>query len=240
MKMNCLIIDDEPVARKGMEEYVHAIDFLNLIGICENASRATDHLASGQIDLLFLDIHMPGVSGIDFLKGLKDPPMAIFTTAYSEHALEGFSLDVIDYLLKPITFERFKKAAQKAFEFYELRQKASTASSDIGDIFFFVKSDGKYEKVLFDEVCFIEALQNYAIIHTTSRKLITYITLTSLENQLPKRQFLKVHKSYIVSLPRIKAIEGSEIVIGDARIPVSRALKDEVMNIILGNNLFKR
>jgi DNA-binding LytR/AlgR family response regulator len=239
MKMNCLIVDDEPVARKGLEEYVRSIDFLNLVGLCESAEKAQSYLNAGIIELLFLDIHMPGISGIDFLRALKDPPMAVFTTAYSEHALEGYSLDVIDYLLKPITFERFNKAAQKAFEFYQLRQKAHT-SPETTDVYFFVKADGKYEKVLYEEVCFVEALQNYVIIHTTTRKLITYLTLTSLEHQLPGRQFLKVHKSYIVSLPRVQSIEGNEIVIGEARIPVSRALKDEVMSHILGNNLFKR
>jgi DNA-binding LytR/AlgR family response regulator len=182
---------------------------------------------------------MPGVSGIDFLKALKHPPMAIFTTAYSEHALEGFSLDVIDYLVKPIPFERFKKAAQKAFDFFQLKQNAN-GSSEISHVYFFVKSAGKFEKILFDEVCFIEALQNYVIIHTANRKLITYLTLTSLENQLPTRQFLKVHKSFIVSVPKVNAIEGNEIVIGSSRIPISRTLKDEVMQAVLGNNLFKR
>jgi len=239
MKMNCIIVDDEPVARKGMEEYVHAVDFLNLVGMCENAEKAEVMLNTTQVDLVFLDIHMPGVSGIDFLKGLQQPPMVIFTTAYSEHALEGFSLDVIDYLVKPIPFERFRKAVQKANDFFQLKQKAN-GTTEASEVYFFVKSEGKFEKILFDEVCFIEALQNYVIIHTLSRKLITYLTLTSLENQLPRRQFLKVHKSFIVSVPRVNAIEGNEIVIGNSRIPISRTLKDEVMQAILGNNLFKR
>lgn len=239
MKMNCIIVDDEPVARKGMEEYVHSVDFLNLVGTCENAGKAEAILNNSTVELMFLDIHMPGVSGIDFLKGLQHPPMAIFTTAFSEHALEGFSLDVIDYLVKPILFERFRKATQKAYDFFLLKQKAGD-SANTRDVYFFVKSDGKFEKVLFDEVCFVEALQNYVIIHTVTRKLITYLTLTSLENQLPRRQFLKVHKSFIVSVTRVNAIEGNEIVIGSSRIPISRTLKDEVMQAILGNNLFKR
>lgn len=236
--MNCLIIDDEPVARKGMEEYVQAIDFLNLSGMCESAARAKDFLQTKTVDLMFLDIHMPAISGIDFLRSLEKPPLAIFTTAYSEHALEGFSLDVIDYLLKPITFDRFKKASQKAFDFFQLRQQANHSRQD--QVYFFVKSEGKYEKILFDEVSYVEALQNYVIIHTTSRKLITYLTLSGVESQLPKGHFLKVHKSYIVSVPHVRAIEGNEIVMGGARIPISRTLKDEVMSAILGNNLFKR
>lgn len=239
VKLNCLIVDDEPLARKGLEEYVQAIGFLRLAGVCENAVKASTYLLQQPVDLLFLDIHLPKMSGIEFLKTLKNPPMAIFTTAYSEHAVEGYSLEVMDYLVKPITFERFMKAARKALDFYELRRKATRpVEADVP--YFFVKCDSKFEKVFFDEVSYIEALQNYAVIHTRERKLITYITLTSLEKQLPGRQFLKVHKSYLISIPKIKAIEGNEIIIGEARIPVSRGLRDEVMNTILGNNLFKR
>lgn len=239
MKMNCLIVDDEPVARKGVAEYVNEIDFLNLAGQCENAVKASAYLNQQAIDLVFLDIQMPKLSGIEFLKMLKNAPLVIFTTAYSEYALEGYSLDVVDYLMKPITFERFLKAAQKALEIHSLKRAASQSGDAQAD-YFFVKCDSKFEKVFFKEVCYVEAMQNYSIIHTLSRKLITYITMTSLENQLPAKQFLKVHKSYIVSIPHIKAIEGNEILIGEARIPISRNLKDEVINHILGNKLFKR
>lgn len=239
MKMNCLIVDDEPVARKGVAEYVNEIDFLNLVGQCENAVKASAYLNQHTIDLVFLDIQMPKLSGIDFLKMLKNPPLVIFTTAYSAYAVEGYSLDVVDYLMKPITFERFLKAAQKAFEIHSLKRTASQSADAQAD-YFFVKCDSKFEKVFFKEVCYVEAMQNYSIIHTQSRKLITYITMTSLENQLPAKQFLKVHKSYIVSIPHIKAIEGNEILVGEARIPISRNLKDEVIGHILGNKLFKR
>lgn len=239
MKMNCLIVDDEPVARKGVAEYVNEIDFLNLVGQCENAVKASAYLNQHTIDLVFLDIQMPKLSGIEFLKMLKNPPLVIFTTAYSEYALEGYSLDVVDYLMKPITFERFLKAAQKALEVHSLKRAANQPGDAQAD-YFFVKCDSKFEKVFFKEVCYVEAMQNYSIIHAQSRKLITYITMTSLENQLPAKQFLKVHKSYIVSIPHIKAIEGNEILAGEARIPISRNLKDEVINQILGNKLFKR
>lgn len=238
MKMNCLIVDDEPIARKGLEEYVKEIDLLHLVAACENPVKASAYLNQQNIDLLFLDIHMPKVSGIDFLKTLKNPPMVIFTTAFSEYALEGYSLDVVDYLVKPITFDRFMKATQKAFELFQLKRKAE--HREVAADYFFVKCDSKYEKIFFSEVCYIEALQNYSVIHVNGRKLITYITLTSLENQLPKDQFLKVHKSFLVSVPRIKAIEGNEIIIGEARIPISRNLKDEVIAQIMGNKLFRR
>lgn len=239
MKLSCLIIDDEPVARKGMEEYIMEIDFLHLVGQCENPVKATQYLNKQPIDLLFLDIQMPKVSGIDFLKTLRNPPLVIFTTAYPQYALEGYSLDVIDYLMKPITFDRFLKATQKAREVYQMKRLV-TEQKEIYSEYFFVKCDSKYEKVNFDDVRYVEALQNYVVIHTRDKKLITYLTLTGLENQLPEDQFLKVHKSFIVSIPSIKAIEGNEIMIGEARIPISRNLKESVVNRILGNNLFKR
>lgn len=238
MKMNCLIIDDEPVARKGLEEYVNEIDFLHLVAQCENPIKAARYLNEESIDLIFLDIHMPKISGIEFLKSLCNPPLVIFTTAYSDYALEGYSLDVVDYLMKPITFERFLKATQKAYEVRQMRKVAAGQKANAD--YFFVKSESKFEKVNYEEVCFVESLQNYVIIHTTSKKLITYMTLTSIEAQLPKEQFLKVHKSFIVSIAAIKSIDGNEIIIGDARVPISRTLKDQVVSRIIGNNLFKR
>ena len=239
MKLSCLVIDDEPVARKGLEEYIGEIDFLQRIASCENALKASQYLNENTIDLIYLDIHMPKLSGIDFLKTLRHPPMTIFTTAYTDYAVEGYSLDVIDYLVKPITFERFLKASQKALEHLQLKDRAGHNEADDAD-YFFVRCDSKFEKVFFRDLAYVEALQNYAVIHSGGRKLITYITLTSLENQLPKDRFLKVHKSYIVSVPHIQAIEGQEIIIGTARIPISRTLKDDVIQQILGNRLFKR
>ena len=239
MKLNCLIIDDEPIARKGLEEHVQEIEFLNCIASCENALKASTYLNEQKIDLLYLDIHMPKVTGIDFLKSLKNPPLTILTTAYSDYALEGYTLDVIDYLVKPITFERFLKASQKAMEFFQLKTNAANYSASRAD-YFFVRCDRKFEKVFFRDVSYVEGLQNYAVIHLHDRKLITYITLTSLENQLPKDEFLKVHKSFLISVPHVKAIEGDEIIIGDARIPISRNLREQVTHQILGNRLFKR
>jgi DNA-binding LytR/AlgR family response regulator len=237
MKLNCLIIDDEPVARNGMEEYVNEVDFLNLVGKCENPLKAASFLKDQQIDLLLLDIHMPKLSGIEFLKTIKDPPMAIFTTAYSEYALEGYSLDIIDYLMKPVSFDRFLRAVQKASDFYALKHKAKTVDQE----YFFIKCDSKYERINFSELLFIESLQNYVVIHTAERKYITYLTLSAVEEQLPQQQFMKIHKSYLIALNKVKAIEGNEVVLqNNHHIPISRALKDEVMNRILGNNLLRR
>lgn len=239
MKLNCLIVDDEPMARKGLEEYVEEIAFLRRVGSCENAMKASRYMNEQKIDLVYLDIHMPELSGIDFLKTLKDPPLTIFTTAYPNYALEGYSLDVIDYLVKPITFDRFLRASRKAFEYFQLKARADNPQRGDED-YFFVRVDSKFEKVFFGDVSYVEAMQNYAIIHITGRKLITHITLTSLENQLPKDRFLKVHKSFLVSVPHIQAIEGHELIVDNARIPISRNLKDGVMQNILGNRLFKR
>ena len=239
MKLNCLIIDDEPVARKGLEEYVQEIDFLHCVASCENALKAASYLNQEKIDLIYLDIHMPKLSGLEFLKTLKNPPLTIITTAYSDYALEGYTLDVIDYLVKPISFDRFLKASQKALEYFQLKARAENNTTPPVD-YFFVKCDRKFEKVFFRDVIYIEGLQNYAVIHVGERKLVTYITLTSLENQLPKDQFLKVHKSFIISVAHVKAIEKDEIILDSVRIPISRALHDDVVRQILGNRLFKR
>jgi DNA-binding LytR/AlgR family response regulator len=239
MKLNCLIIDDEPVARRGLEEHVQQIDFLHCVASCEDAIKAASWLNEQNIDLIYLDIQMPKVNGIEFLKGLKNPPLTIFTTAYSNYALEGYTLDVIDYLVKPITFERFLKASQKAMEFFHLKARAHQPGIPAVD-YFFVRCDRKFEKVFFSDVSHIEGLQNYAVIHAGGRKLITYITLTSLENQLPKSQFLKVHKSFLISIPHVKAIEGDEIILEGTRIPISRTLREQVVRQILGNQLYKR
>jgi DNA-binding LytR/AlgR family response regulator len=237
MKLNCLIVDDEPVARNGMEEYVKEVDFLNLVGKCENPLKASAYLKEHKIDLMLLDIHMPKITGIEFLKTLKDPPMVILTTAFSEYALEGYSLDIIDYLVKPVSFDRFLRAVQKASDFHALKHQSK--NSDQG--YFFVKCDSKYERINFSDVLFVESLQNYVVIHTLEKKYITYLTLSAVEEQLPGAQFIKIHKSYFISMNKVKAIEGNEIVlINGHHVPISRALKDDVMNRIMGNNLLRR
>jgi len=237
MKLNCLIVDDEPLARKGMAEYVKEIDYLQLSGECASATEAAGVLARGGIDLLLLDIQMPHLSGIDLLKSLSHPPMAIITTAFSEYALEGYELDVIDYLVKPIPFDRFLKAVQKAYDFHSLKLKANPT----GDTnYFFVKANGKYERVAFHDILYVEAMQNYVILHLPEQKLITYVTFGNMESQLPADMFLKVHKSFLISLEHVKAVDNNEILIRHARIPVSRALREEVMKKILGDKVVSR
>ena len=235
MKLKCLIVDDEPMARKGLEEYVKDIALLDHAGSCENAITAKEYLQQNQVDLMLLDINMPHVSGIEFLKSLTNPPLVIFTTAHPDYALESYSLDVMDYLVKPVLFDRFQTAVQKAWD-YQLLRASSLPSPD----FFFIKCDHVFEKVHFNDVLYIESMQNYCIIHTLARKLIAYITLTGLEDKLPVAKFMKVHKSFIVSIDKITALDGNDLFIGKAQIPVSRSLKDKVMTRVMGNNLFKR
>ncbi|MBD0332637.1 MAG: response regulator transcription factor [Chitinophagaceae bacterium] len=241
MKINCIIIDDEPLARKGLREYINDVEFLNLIGEFESPVKATNVLSEGVVQLLFLDIQMPKITGLDFLKTLQHAPPVIFTTAYPQYALDGFELNALDYLVKPISFDRFLKAALKAKEYYEVRQKNNIATeSTTPQDHFFIKADNKLVKILYSDILFVEALQNYVNIHTTTGKYITYLTFKSVEGYLPADQFVKVHKSYIVAASKVSSIEGNDIRIGQHYIPISRNLKEEVMEKLLGNRFLKR
>ncbi|HEY0679554.1 MAG TPA: LytTR family DNA-binding domain-containing protein [Chitinophagaceae bacterium] len=240
MILNCIIIDDEPLARKGLKEYIADVDFLRLAGEYDNPLKATAVLGEQQVHLLFLDIHMPKISGIEFLKSLQHPPLVIFTTAYPQYALEGFDLSVLDYLLKPISFDRFFKAVLKARAHYETHQPVNTSAQADKDEYIFIKSDNRLVKLAYDDIIYVEALQNYIAIHTEGRKYITYLTFKSIEESLPADLFIKVHKSYLVSVSKISGIEGNEIIAGTHHIPISRTLKDEVMERLLKGRFLKR
>ena len=240
--ISCVIIDDEPLARKGMREYISDVDFLHLAGEYDNPLKATEMISRGEAQLLFLDIQMPKITGLEFMKTLQKPVPVIFTTAFPQYALDGFDLNALDYLVKPISFDRFLKAALKAKEYYEVRQKNDadkTPVAEVGD-YFFIKADNKLVKVLFNDILFIEALQNYVVVHTQEKKLITYLTFKSVEEYLPSSQFIKVHKSFIVPATKIDSIEGNDIRIGQHYIPISRNLKDEVMDKLLKGKFLKR
>ena len=238
MIINCIIVDDEPLARKGLKEYVTDVDFLKLVGEFENPLKATELISSGDVQLLFLDIQMPKITGLDFFRTLQNAPPVIFTTAYPQYALEGFEVNALDYLVKPISFDRFLKAAMKAREYYEVREtnEKEKATTD----YFFIKTDNKLVKILFGDVLFVEALQNYVTIHTLLKKYMTYLTFKSVEEYLPADKFLKVHKSYIVAASKVDSIEGNDIRIGQQHIPISRNQKDEVMEKLLKGKFLKR
>jgi len=237
-QLNCVIIDDEPLARKGMKEYVADVDFLQLTGEFDNPLKAAELISRGEVQLLFLDIQMPKITGLEFFKTLQQAPPVIFTTAYPQYALEGFEVNALDYLVKPISFERFFKAVLKAKEYHEIRETNSREAN--ASSYFFIKADNKLVKIFFDEVLYAEALQNYVTIHTVTKKYMTYLTFKSVEEYLPPDQFLKVHKSYIVAASKIDTIEGNDIRIGQQHIPISRNQKDEVMDKLLKGKFLKR
>lgn len=241
MKLNCIIIDDEPLARKGIKEYIQDVDFLALAGEFDSPLKTMELISSGNVHLIFLDIQMPKITGLQFFKSLQPAPPVIFTTAYPQYALDGFELNALDYLVKPIAFDRFLKAALKAKEYYELRgQNKPAAEANIASDYLFIKVDGKLVKVLYDDILFVEAVQNYVTIHTKEKKLMTYLTFHSIEEFLPSNLFIKTHKSYLVAISKIESIDGNVIQIGNHSIPISRNLKDEVVEKIMNSRFLKR
>jgi DNA-binding LytR/AlgR family response regulator len=240
MTIKCVIIDDEPLARKGLKEYIDDVEFLQLAAEFDNPLMATDMLDKGEIQLLFLDIQMPKITGLDFFKSLQQAPPVIFTTAYPQYALDGFEVNALDYLVKPVSFERFLKAVMKAREYYEVREKNVAERASPAADYFFIKADNKLIKLFFDDVLFAEALQNYVVIHTSDKKYISYLTFKAVEDYLPVDRFIKTHKSYLIAASRIDSIEGNDIRIGQHHIPISRNLKEEVMERLLNNRFLKR
>ncbi|HXB08988.1 MAG TPA: LytTR family DNA-binding domain-containing protein [Puia sp.] len=244
MLLKVVIVDDEPVARKVIKEYLEDIEFLELAGMAENPLKADALLGEGQVDLLFLDINMPKLSGIEFLRasaGRPQQPMVIITTAYAEYALDGFELDVVDYLVKPFSFERFLRACHKARSKFGERFPAGRGGErEERPDHFFVKCDGSLEKVLYEELEYVEALTNYIVLHTTSRQLIVYLTLKGVLAHLPADRFVRVHKSFIVNKDRIRSIRGNTLQLGGAEIPVSQHYFEAAMQEILKDRVLKR
>ena len=239
MKLHCIIADDEPIARKGIEEEIKEIAFLELVGVAENAMQANELILKQNIDLIFLDIQMPKLTGLDLLKSIKNPPLVIIITAHHEYALEGFNLDVIDYLVKPVPFDRLLKACNKAKEYFELKQKKPGKMENRSN-FFFIKCENKYEKIFSEELLFIEAADNYVTIHTTERTFISYLTLRHVEEYLEGNNFIKVHKSFIVAIDKIDFIEGNSITIRKKIIPISRNIKEDMMERVVNSKLIRR
>jgi two-component system, LytTR family, response regulator len=265
--IRCVIVDDEPLAREGLADYVKEVDFLQLAGTCGNPVELMKLLDQQPIELIFLDIHMPKMSGIDFLKIVQKQVMVILTTAYSDYALEGFQLDVLDYLLKPITFDRFFKAANKAKDYYQLQEAAagavsgtgagsaagtggvggsgvaeagSAAGASAGADYFFIRCGSKYEKIFFSDILYVEGMQNYVTIYTRKGKYLTLLNLKHLEDRLDSKSFIRVHKSYIVAIDKIESIEGNEIFIQLHRVPISRSSREQVMKQVVDNKLWDK
>jgi DNA-binding LytR/AlgR family response regulator len=240
-KLSCIIVDDEPVARKILQEFTEQVPFLDLLGKFESAMKAEEFLKSNQPDLIFLDIEMPKVSGLQMLKRINTESMVILTTAFPQYALDGYELDIIDYLLKPFALHRFHKAVQKAKDFYEMKTipVAIGTGSSLAPSYIFIKSEKRIEKVELNDILYAEVLGNYLTIFTDRKKIIAYLTMKSLENQLPPADFIKIHQSFLVNRTKIESIEGNELMVGTKSLPISRNYRDSVMNLI-NQRLLKR
>jgi DNA-binding LytR/AlgR family response regulator len=228
-KLSCIIVDDEPVARKILHEFVEQVPFMDLQGKFENATKAEAFLKNNAVDMIFLDIEMPKVSGLQFLQKMHIESMVILTTAFPQYALEGYELDIIDYLLKPFALSRFLKAVQKAKDFYQLKNMG------IGTLlpsYIFIKSEKRIEKIELNDILYAESVGNYVSVFTKDKRIIAYLTMKSLESQLPPNDFIKIHQSYLVNASKIDAIEGNEIKVGSRSLPMSRNYREMVMKIV--------
>jgi len=232
--IRCLAVDDEAYASDIIASFINKTPFLELVGTTTNAFEALNMVQENKVDLVFLDIQMPELTGIQFLKICGGKCKVILTTAYPEYALDGFDLDVVDYLLKPISYDRFYKAAQKAQQIISPAQYEVLPVSNQANDFIFVKGDtkNKFIKVNYNEILYIEGLKNYVSVYTENQRIITYQALRELETQLPQPPFYRVHKSYIISLEKIKMIDGNALYIGDQSIPIGDTYREEFFKIV--------
>ncbi|MEO5977782.1 MAG: LytTR family DNA-binding domain-containing protein [Chryseolinea sp.] len=242
MKLNCIIVEDEPLARNLLVDYVKKVPSLVLIDAFANPLPVMDALRNHQVDILFLDVQMPELTGISLLKILKKKPLVILTTAYSEYALEGYELDITDYLLKPITFERFLKAVDKATQRLESSQQAITPAVEKivveqSQPFVFVKDGTKLVKVRLDDILYVEGLKDYVTIHTRSQKVVSLQRLKALEDQLPSQKFIRIHNSFIVALNAIDVIHKNDVQVGAAMLPVGETYKKSFREFIERNKM---
>ncbi len=237
MTIRCAIIDDEYLARQYIADYVQKVPFLELKGEFNSPLKAIDLIKAGKIDLLFLDIQMPDITGLDFLKTLDKKPYVIITTAYKEYALEGYELNVSDYLLKPFSFERFLKAVNKVLEQKEKAPGTGTQLSDdqpettLHDDYIVIRADRKHYKVNYEDLIYIEGRKAYVTFYTSSKRITALASLKDLEEKLPEKQFIRIHKSYIVSVKKIDLLEGNQIEIGSKKLPIGKSYKKGVDNL---------
>ena len=233
VNLRCIIVDDEPFARKGLEKYVAKTPFLALLGMAGSVAKAKRLLESDKVDLIYLDINLPKTSGIDFLKSLESPPQVIFTTAYPGYAIEGYALDVTDYLLKPITYERFLKASEKALNRLGGNNKEKiSVEINLDNDYFFIKTKGKLEKIKKDDILYLKGMGNYVVIFTNSKKYVTYASLKDVGNKLDSLQLITIHKSYRVPLKKIESMDTKSVTLEGNTLPVSRNYKEQVLNVL--------
>jgi two-component system, LytTR family, response regulator len=231
--LHCLAIDDEPLALELLEDNISQVPFLQLAGKCSNAMEAIQFLKGHSVDLIFLDIQMPGLTGLQFIQSLTQRPMIILVTAYEKFALDGFNLDVVDYLVKPVPFDRFIKACNKAWELYQLKNKTTTTTENAPE-YFFVNVEYSLHKVEFADILWIEGLKDYVKINlkSSSKPIVTRMSMKALEDQLPPSKFLRTHKSYILAVAAISSIRKNSVFVGNTEFPVGDSYKDAVAALI--------
>lgn len=237
MSVKCIIVDDEPLAIEILESYVGKVDQLQLVSTFRNAVSAFTFLQQHPVDLIFLDIQMPKLSGIDFIKSLKHPPKVIFTTAFRDYALQGFELEIVDYLLKPIPFERFLKAVAKVLHQPSNQTTPAPKQETVTDNYVYFKVDKKMIKTKMADVLYIESIKDYVKVKTQEKEIVTQQKISYLEESLPREQFLRIHRSFIVNLEKIDAYSATDVEIGKHSIPIGRNYKNDVMKI-LAKNIF--
>jgi DNA-binding LytR/AlgR family response regulator len=228
--INCIIVDDEPMAREILQRHLQKIDFVTIVKECKNATEAFNIVSSQQVDLIFLDINMPEISGLSFAKSINKKIKIIFTTAYREYAIDGFDLQAVDYLLKPISFERLAQAIDKFESNRIVIRNELTIEAEEKNDFIFVRSDRKMVKIIFDEIKYIESLSDYIKIHLNDKTIITRETISNIEVKLPKHQFLRIHRSYIISISKIESFTNEFVEIDKKALPISRSYKTSVLN----------
>ncbi len=230
--LRCIAVDDEPLALELLEDNIGKVPYLQLAASCPNALEAIKILQQQTVDLIFLDIQMPGLTGLQFIQSLGHRPMIILITAYERYALEGFNLDVVDYLVKPVSFERFMKACNKAWELYQLKTKSKETNNDRPE-YIFVNADYSMVKVVIDDIMWIEGLKDYIKIHlkSSSKSVITRMTMKVIEDSLPANKFIRIHKSYIAAIAFITSLRKSSLMIGDNELPVSESYQEAVMKL---------
>ena len=236
MILNCWIVDDEPLALSLLESYVQKTSFLRLTGKYSNALSAMRHIGEKKVDLLFLDIQMPEVNGMDFARTISHRTRVIFTTAFSEYALEGYKVSALDYLLKPFSFDEFLTAARKALDWFEMIEAKPNGEKTEENVGFFVRSEYKLVHILYDDVLYMEGLKDYVKIYTEndSKPILSLMSLKQLEEELPADRFMRVHRSYIIHKTKILSINKNRIVIGKKQIPVGETYRKQFMAIIEG------
>ena len=232
--LRCIAVDDEPLALDLLEDNISQVPYLQLVAKCQNAMEALEVLQRDPVDLIFLDIQMPGLTGLQFIQSLTIKPMVILITAYDQYALDGFNLDVVDYLVKPVAFDRFLKACNKAWEYYKLKNQPEPTPENLADQeYFFVNAEYSLVKVVVDDIIMIEGLKDYIKIHLLNNKpLVIRMSMKSIEEKLSPKKFLRIHKSYIVAIPKITSIRKGSVFLGGLEVPVSDNYKDQLLSMV--------